>query len=59
MNEYEMSDEVFRQRALEEDGCVISSAGTGFVNAMNGEEVSLSLTEKQLVQGKIQEGLFR
>ena len=59
MNEYEMSDEVFRQRALEEDGCVISSAGTGLVNAMNCEEVSLSLTEKQLVQGKIQEGLFR
>jgi hypothetical protein len=35
MNDYSMSDDLFRQRALEEDGCVITALGSELVKAMN------------------------
>ena len=35
MNNYPMSDDLFRQRALEEDGCMITAIGAGLVKAMN------------------------
>ena len=58
MNDYSMSEDVFRQRALEEDGCMISSVGAGLVNAMKFDDVRVALTDEQrrFVQGKIQEG---
>ena len=61
MNDYAMSDDLFRQRALEEDGCMITAVGAGLVKAMNFEGVNVSLNEEQrrFVQGKIQEGQFR
>ena len=61
MNDYEMSDDLFSQRALEEDGCMITAVGAGLVKAMNFEGVNVSLSEEQrrFVQGKIQEGRFR
>ena len=61
MNDYAMSDDLFRQRALEEDGCMITAVGAGLVKAMNFERVNVSLNEEQrrFVQGKIQEGQFR
>ena len=61
MNDYSMSDDVFRQRALEEDGCMVTAIGAGLAKAMNFDGVSVSLNEEQrrFVQGKIQEGRFR
>ena len=61
MNDYLMSDDLFHQRALEEDGCVITAIGAGLAKAMNFDEVNVSLTEEQrrFIQGKIQEGEFR
>jgi len=61
MNDYAMNDDLFRQRALEEDGCMITAVGAGLVKAMNFEGVNVSLSEEQhrFVQGKIQEGRFR
>ena len=61
MNDYAMSDDLFRQRALEEDGCMITAVGAGLVKAMNfdGVNVSLSQEQRRFVQGKIQEGRFR
>ena len=61
MNDYAMSDDLFCQRALEEDGCMITAVGTGLVKAMNFEGVNVSLSKEQrrFVQGKIQEGRFR
>ena len=61
MNNYSMSDDVFRQRALEEDGCMVTAIGSGLVKAMNFDGVSVSLNEEQrrFVQDKIQEGRFR
>ena len=61
MNDYAMSDDLFRQRALEEDGCMITAVGAGLVKTMNFDEVSVSLNEEQrrFVQGKIKEGRFR
>ena len=61
MNDYLMCDDLFRRRALEEDGCMITAVGAGLVRAMNFDRVSVSLTEQQrrFVQGKIQEGQFR
>ena len=60
MNEYAMSDDLFRQRALEEDGCMITAVGAVLVKAMNFEGVNVSLSKEQrrFVQGKIQEGRF-
>jgi hypothetical protein len=56
MNDYSMSDNLFRQRALEEDGCVITALGSELVKAMNFGGASVSLTEEQrhFVQGKSQ-----
>ena len=61
MNDYAMSDDLFRQRALEEDGCMITAVGIGLAKAMNFEGVNVSLSEEQrrFVQGKLQEGRFR
>jgi antitoxin ParD1/3/4 len=61
MNDYSMSDDVFRQRALEEDGCVVTAIGAGLVKALNFDGVSVSLNEDQrrFIQGKIQEGRFQ
>lgn len=61
MNDYSMSDDVFRQRALEEDGCEVTAIGAGLVKAMNFDGVSVSLNEDQrrFIQGKIQEGRFQ
>ena len=61
MNDYAMSDDLFRQRALEEDGCMITAVGAGLAKAMNfdGVNVSLSQEQRRFVQGKIQEGRFR
>ena len=61
MNDYAMSDDLFRQRALEEDGCMITAVGIGLTKAMNFEGVNVSLSEEQrrFVQGKLQEGRFR
>lgn len=61
MNDYSMSDDLFRQRALEEDSSMITAVGAGLAKAMNFDGVSVSLTEQQrrFVQGKIQEGQFR
>ena len=61
MNDYSMSDDVFRQRALEEDGCMVTAIGAGLGKAMNFDGVSVSLNEEQrrFVQDKIQEGRFR
>ena len=61
MNAYAMSDDLFRQRALEEDGCMITAVGAGLAKAMNfdGVNVSLSQEQRRFVQGKIQEGRFR
>jgi hypothetical protein len=56
VNDYSMSDDLFRQRALEEDGCVITALGSQLVKAMNFDGVSPSPTEEQpsFVQGKVQ-----
>ncbi len=61
MNDYAMSDDLFRQRALEEDGCMITAVGAGLAKEMTFDGVNVSLNEEQrrFVQGKIQEGQFR
>lgn len=57
MNDYQMSDDLFRQRALEEDACMITAVGAGLVQAENSEGVNVSLNEEQrrFVRGKIQD----
>ena len=35
MTDYSMSDDLFRLRAGEEDGCMISSVGAGLARAMH------------------------
>lgn len=54
MNDYSMSDDLFRQRALEEGGCVITAVGSGLATAMNFDGGSISLNEEKrcFVQGK-------
>ena len=47
MNDYSMSDDLFRQRALEEDSCMIAAVGAGLVRAMNFDGGSVSLSEQQ------------
>lgn len=61
MNDYSMTDELFRQRALEEDGCMITAVGTGLTRAMNSSGVNVSLNEEQrrFIHGKIQDGQFQ
>ena len=61
MNDYSMNDVLFRQRALEEDGCMVTAIGTGLAKAMvfDGVSVSLSTEQRRFVLGKIQEGRFR
>ena len=61
MNDYSMSDDLFRQRAIEEDGCAITAVGRDLAKAMNFEGVNVSLNEEQrrFVRGKIQKGQFR
>ncbi len=56
-----MSGGLFRQRALEEDGCMVTAIGAGLVKAMNfdGVSVSLSAEQRRFVEGKSQEGRFR
>ena len=46
MNDYSMSEDIFRQRALEEDGCMISAIGAGLVNAMKFNDAHVSLTDE-------------
>ena len=46
MNDYAMSDDLFRQRALEEDGCMITAVGAVLVKAMNFEGVNVSLEQR-------------
>jgi hypothetical protein len=40
MNDYSMSDDLFRQRALEDDGCVITVVGSELAKAMNFDGVN-------------------
>ena len=61
MTDYSMSEDLFRKRAGEEDGCMISAVGAGLARAMSSAAVNVSLTEAQqrFVRGKIQAGQFR
>lgn len=61
MTNYSMSDDLFRMRAGEEDGCMISAVGAGLVRTMSSVAINVSLNEEQqrFVQGKIQAGQFR
>ena len=62
MTDYSMSHDLFRLRAGEEDGCMISAVGAGLARAMNSAAaVNVSLNEQQqrFVQGKLQAGQFR
>lgn len=61
MTNYSMSDDLFRIRAGEEDGCMISAVGAGLVRTMSSVAINVSLNEEQqrFVQGKIQAGQFR
>jgi len=62
MTDYSMSDGLFRLRAGEEDGSMISAVGAGLARAMNSTgAVNVSLNEQQqrFVQGKLLAGQFQ
>lgn len=53
MNEYTMSEEVFLQRAIEEDCCMIAGAGSDLLKALHGSETATSanILQHRPVQG--------
>jgi hypothetical protein len=46
MKDYSMSDDLFRQRAIEEDGCMITAVGAGLASAMDTSAVNVSLHQR-------------
>ena len=56
MIDYSMSEDLFRQRACEEDGCMISALGSGLARAMGSARVNVSLTEEEQIRSRQDSG---